>query len=89
MPVVDLGKLRRFLEKAVGKKAMDKLLIHREEAAAGGKLYREAALRLWEIADALPPPRDLGPVTESTHSSPVYARFWLKPEVATAKRNAP
>ena len=84
MPVVDLGKLRRFLEKAAGKEAMDKLLLHREEAAAGGKLYQAAALRLWEIATALPPPRDLGPATESTHSSPVYARLWLKPERATA-----
>ena len=84
MPEVDLGKLRKFLESAVGKKAMDRLLTQREEAAADRTLCRLATGKLWVIAEALPP-HNLGPVTESTNSSPAFARFWIKPEGEAAE----
>ena len=87
MPVVDLGKLRRFLEKAVGKEAMDKLLMQPEEAAADRELCRVAAVKLWEIADASPP-RDLVAVYEKLKNLKCMARRRAKVEQRLAERNA-
>ena len=87
MPEVDLGKLRRFLETAVGKEVMDKLLIQPEEAVADKELCREAAFKLWKIADALPP-RDLGTIIGETRGNPMFADFWERRDRDLAERNA-
>ena len=87
MPLVHLGKLRRFLEEAVGKEVMDKLLMQPEEAAADRELCREAAFKLWKIADTLPP-RDLGTIIDSTRGDPLFDKFWEGRERRLAERNA-